>query len=398
MKEKLAILGASYLQRPLVEKAREMGVETHVFAWREGCVVEDIADHFYPVSILDQEEILRICEKIQVAGITSIGSDIAMPTVSYVAEKLGLKANSTHATRISTDKYEMRKALSAAGIKCPGFQQVEMGSGIREISFGFPMMVKPVDRSGSLAVTKVKNQQELGQAIEKAGKVSLSDRVIVEEFVEGREFSVEMISYEGKHHPITITDKITSGDPYYVELEQHQPAALDEVTAGRINDLVIKTLDALELKNGASHTEVLLTKEGELVVVEAAGRMGGDFIGSHMVPLSTGYDFLKAVIEVALDRFSGIEPSQFKMAHSGVFYVLPNPGVIKKIVDHSQRFEHVRLAVPILKVGDRVDEIVDGSGKRAGIVLYAHPSQRLFLNPGKVLVFETERLSKQEGD
>lgn len=90
----LAIIGASYLQRPLVEKAKEMGSRTICFAWAEGVVCRDLVDVFYPISIVEKEEILAVCLREQIDGICTIASDVAAPTVAYVAERMGLVGNS----------------------------------------------------------------------------------------------------------------------------------------------------------------------------------------------------------------------------------------------------------------------------------------------------------------
>ena len=97
----LAIIGASYLQLPLIQKAKNMGYVTHVFAWKANDIGEKEADFFYPISIVEKEQILDVCEKIGICGICSIASDLAIITVNYVANKLGLTANSMECTYLS---------------------------------------------------------------------------------------------------------------------------------------------------------------------------------------------------------------------------------------------------------------------------------------------------------
>ena len=389
--KKLAIIGASYLQRPLVEKAAEMGLETHVFAWRKGEVVSDIATRFYPISILEKEQILEQCRQIGIDGITSIGSDIAMTTVNSIAWALGLTGNTLQSTLISTDKHEMRRALHQGGVSCPRFELHRQPGFQDRGQLKFPVIVKPADRSGSRGVTRVMEPGQVNRAIEKALGVSINGKAIVEEFIEGeREFSIEMISSEGRHHFITVTDKVTTGPPYFVETEHHQPAQIAPEVKNKITGEVKKGLDTLGIKHGASHSEVLLTQNGDVRIVEIAGRMGGELIGSDMVELSTGYDFVRGVIEVALGTFEPFDPYQLKNEHSGVFYVLPPPGVIKKIEDHSPSYKHIVKALPILDVGEEVSATIDGSGKRAGIFVYWHPTKRLDFDPNKVLRFITE--------
>ena len=307
---KIAIIGASYLQRPVVERAKEMGLRTICFAWAEGAVCKDLCDTFYPVSITEKEEILRICRSEQIDGICTIASDVAAPTVAYVAEQMGLTGNSYEASIKAHDKHAMREALVNAGVDCPHTDGACL-----------PVIVKPTDRSGSLGVQKVERQEDLAAAIARAKELSFSGEVLVEEFIEGREISVEMISCRGIHYALQITDKVTTGAPHFVELAHHQPSDLPAEMQARIFAITRRALDALGITNGASHSEYKITDSGRIVVMEIGGRMGGDFIGSDLVKLSTGYDFVEGVIRVALGEIIHPEPKQ--IAHSSVVFTAP---------------------------------------------------------------------------
>lgn len=315
----LAVIGASYLQRPLVEKAREMGLRVICFAWADGAVCADIADAFYPISIVERDEILEICRKEKIDGICTIASDVAAPTVAYVAEKLHLNGNSFDSALRANNKYLMRKAFSEAVIPCPRFTKVHKNEEIDFTGWSFPLIVKPCDRSGSLGVMKVAHLEELRAQIDASLSLSFSQEAIVEEFIEGREISVEFISYHGRHYPLTITDKVTTGAPHFVELEHHQPAELSKEQFEMVYALTKQALDALGITDGASHTEFKITDEGAIYIIELGARMGGDFIGSDLVRLSKGYDFVKGVIDVALDSFE--EPVLTDNHHSGVFFL-----------------------------------------------------------------------------
>jgi hypothetical protein len=262
---KLAIIGASYLQLPLVKKAKEMGLEVHCFAWAKGALCKDVADYFYPISIVEHDEILKICQNVKIDGICTIASDVAAPTVAYVAGKMGLIANGYEASVRTNNKFLMRNAFKAAGVLCPQYLMVTSVGAAREIDWDYPLIVKPSDRSGSLGVTKVFCKDELYTAVENAIGVSFEKQAMVEEFIEGREISVEFISYKGKHYPLQITDKVTTGSPHFVELEHHQPANFsvdvifhqgkiaDTYNIGSFNEwknidiikVVIKTVDRL---------------------------------------------------------------------------------------------------------------------------------------------------------
>ena len=165
---KIAVIGASYLQLPLVRRAKELGLEVHCFAWEEGAVCKDVADFFYPISIVEKDAILEICRKVGINGICTIASDIAATTVSYVAERMGLIANSYEVAVRANNKYLMRNAFMEAGVPCPLYKMVTSVEETNTIDWTYPLIVKPSDRSGSLGVTKVLSPEELAPAVEKA--------------------------------------------------------------------------------------------------------------------------------------------------------------------------------------------------------------------------------------
>lgn len=298
--KKLAIIGANDFQNQLILKAKDRGIETHVFAWECGDVGEKTADHFYPISITEKEEILEKCKEIQIDGIVSIASDLAAITVNYVAEKMGLTGNGIDSSLIATNKYLMRKTFEKNGDPSPkNYRSDELNEeNIAKLSF--PVIVKPVDRSGSRGITKVQDKSELTDAIQIAEELSFDKKAMVEEFVEGDEYSVEYISYQGKHYFLATTKKFTTGAPHFIETGHIEPADLDKEIVKKVKFIVEHALDSLMIKNGASHSELKIDKKGNIVLIEIGGRMGGDCIGSDLVQISTGYDFVNMVIDVAL--------------------------------------------------------------------------------------------------
>lgn len=296
----LAIIGASYLQLPLIQKAKEMGYITHVFAWAANDVGEREADYFYPISIVDKEKICEKCREINIIGICSIASDLAVITVNYVAKKLHLPGNSWSSTIKSTNKYKMRQAFLEGGDPSPKCVLVKDAKKIPNLSdFKYPLIVKPTDRSGSRGITKIESSKELHNAILNAIEESFEKKALIEEYVEGREYSVEAISYNGIHTVLAITLKFTTGSPHFIEQGHLQPAPLDEETYGRVCKIVKHALNTLEIENGASHSEIKIDDNGNIKIIEIGARMGGDCIGSDLVIHSTGIDYVKNVILVA---------------------------------------------------------------------------------------------------
>ena len=118
---KIAIIGANEFQEPLILKAKECGYETHVFAWEKGAVGKASADYFYPISIVEKEKILEKCKEIGIAGICSIGSDLAVLTVNYIAEKLGLNSNSVYCSRVATMSLPLKfTTINQPPVTCSG--------------------------------------------------------------------------------------------------------------------------------------------------------------------------------------------------------------------------------------------------------------------------------------
>ena len=360
--KKIAIIGASYLQLPLVLKAKELGLEVHCFAWEIGAVCKNIADFFYPISVIDKDKIFDICNKIGISGITSIASDIAVPTISYVAEKLDLVSNTYKDALTTTNKYEMRKIFIKHNVACPQFTTAKDNYSID--GFKFPLIIKPTDRSGSLGVMKVQTIQELEYAIKRAKNESFENQCIIEEYITGAEVSVETISWQGIHYILSITDKVTTGEPYFVELEHHQPSLLNIDIQQKIKTETIKALDSLNIRNGASHSEFKITNDGQIFAIEVSGRMGGDFIGSDLVYRSTGYDFLKGVINISLGIFEKPFFTQTKSA--GVLFLCKETEYLLPV------FENNINRKEIIKI-ERTDKIlrhIQCSSDRSGYLIY----------------------------
>lgn len=364
--KKIVIIGANNFQMPLIIKAKELGYETHVFAWAEGAVGAAFADYFYPISIVEKDEILAKCKEIKPDAVISVASDLATLTVNYLADKLGLVGNSLECTRLSTNKYEMRKAFLVNGVSVPKFAEVA-GASEEEIAkikdFSMPIIVKPTDRSGSRSINKIENWEEaesgkLKEAIEAATEVSFEKKAIIEEYIDGEEFSAESISYKGKHTLLAVTRKRTTGAPHFIETGHIQPAGINNNMLEKVQKEVFAGLNSLQITNGASHAEFKITPDGKVKIIEIGARMGGDCIGSDLVKISTGYDFLKMVIDVALGNAPEfIQVSKPQNAEIRFIFTQNDIDELNKI--NEEHPEYLYYASPIDKINSH--KIVDSS-------------------------------------
>ena len=322
--KKLAIIGANEAITILINKARELGYETHVFAWECGDPGEKAADFFYPISISDKEQILQKCREIGIDGICSITSDFAAPVVAYVARSLGLPGNPERTDLVARNKYEMRKAFKEyGGIYCPKFMEADNSFDISAVSdFHFPVIVKPTDRWSSKGITRVDKIEDLMAAVKTAVDESFNNKAIIEEFMEGPEYSAECIVYKGEASILTFTQKVTTGYPHYIETGHIQPSDIPLDDQERIKEIIKRALNALSITNSVAHAEFRILATGDIGFMEIGARMGGDCIGTDLTPLSTGIDYVKMVIDVACGN-----PPCFDIVTE------PHPAEIKFIID-----------------------------------------------------------------
>lgn len=354
--QRLAIIGASYLQEPLIQKAKSMGLETHVFAWASGDVGEKSADYFYPISVTEKDKILAKCQELNVDGVCTIASDLASITVNYVAEKMRLTGNSLESTYLSTNKHAMRECFYSNNDPAPQSYLVQSIRDLQDKDLTFPLIVKPPDRSGSRGITKLESEHGLETAINYAKELSFAKQALVEEFVDGTEYSVECISWHGEHTFLMLTKKYTTGAPRFIETGHLQPAIVAADTLEQVKRITFHALDSLQIKNGASHTELKITPDGKIMIIEIGGRMGGDFIGSHLVEYSAGIDFVKGVIQIALGQIPDLSAKTSGCA--AVRFILSEEDVttlslLKKKFNKYLVFEHVEEDVS----GETVDSL-----------------------------------------
>lgn len=311
---KLAVIGASSGQLPICLKAKEMGLEVHCFAWPEGAVCKDVVDYFHPVSIVEKDKVVDLCRSLHIDGVVSNASELTAEVVAYVSEKLGLTGTPYRTLDQLHNKFIVRQlSEKVEGLSVPGYYKYQgSDNGI------YPCVIKPCNGSSKAGVSFVSYKEQFDGAIEYAGESTEGD-IIVEEFITGKELSIESISYKGNHQVIQITDKDNSSAPHFVELGHHQPAAISETFKNKIETTIPLLLNAIGYTNGASHIEVKYNGE-ELYLIEVNLRGGGDDISNKLVQMSSGIDYLRCMIEVAL----GIYKSPTRISEpsfAGIYYL-----------------------------------------------------------------------------
>lgn len=368
--KKIMILGASVLQVPAIEEAKKLGYYVIAVDMNKDAVGMPLADKSYVVSTIDMEEVLKVAKQEKIDAITTIASDMPMRTVAYVCEKMNLKGISMDTAIKATDKYEMRKVMKGNNVPIPMFFHTNNFDNFCKIvkNMPIPYIVKPSDNSGSRGIFKVETEKiDLKEVYEYVTKNSRKGWILVEEYMEGPEVSVESITYNGVTEVIAITDKLTTGSPYFVEMGHSQYTKHSKKTQNEIKKITKMAIDAVGITNGPSHTEIKITKDGPKIV-EIGARLGGDNINTHLVPLSTGINIVRESLKIAM----GEEPIiKFKYNKgSAIRYISGSKGIIKGIsdIDNIKKEDGVEVIHIDKKIGEEVSNI-RSSNDRIGYVI-----------------------------
>lgn len=323
----VAIIGASTGQKALYAKAREMGLWIIGFANEKGVITDEICDEFHEISVTDTDAIVEKCRNIGVDGVVTNASEFLIPLSSEIAEKLGLNSTSAAVIRLIQNKEEVRRLTEdIQGLSRPKYYLYPNRS-----FESFPCVIKPIKGASKMGVSYCKDEKDFSQALEYAGYGK--NEILVEEYIPGREFSVESLSFHGNHKVIQITDKDSSGPPHFVELGHHQPSTLPDNVKERISDCVVKILDKAGFKNGATHIEMKYDESTDkLYLIEINCRGGGDHISDTLVALSTDCDYIGEMINIALDNYT---PKPYKnIGYAGICYLSKqNKGILKYFSD-----------------------------------------------------------------
>jgi biotin carboxylase len=317
-RRKIAVLGANLPLLNFYRRAQILNYEIHSFAWEDGAICKSLADFFYPISFTETQKIADLCKEKGIEMVTSFSLESALPSVYEIAQIMGWACPSESNRVLCANKLTMRKEFHRQGVSIPFFIDTDDN---KCLVSSFPVIVKPIDSGGSRGVTRVDSFDQLPLAIDRAKSFSKNQRVLIEQYIDGPEFSVEVITHEAKHYIIAITEKITTGAPNFVELAHFQPAMVSDAERTKIIALVQQALDVLDHQEGPSHTEVRFDQKGNCFIIEVGTRLGGDFITSDLVRLSTGYDLVEASIELACGNF--IIPEITEQKFSGVYFKSP---------------------------------------------------------------------------
>ena len=367
--KKLMIVGASVLQLPAILKAKEMGLHVAVVDFNPQAIGIPYANKYYNASTMDEDAVLAAAEDYKPDGIMTLATDMPMRGVAKTSDKLHLHSINYTTSVKATDKSVMIKAFKDFGVSSPWYFDVESFEDLKALEgkVTFPCIMKPTDNAGSHGVAKVNSFKELLDNYEYSHSCSRHGEVIVEEYLDGPEVSVEVMVVDGKVNILQITDKITTGAPHFVEMGHTQPSRLPANTQQQIREVADLACKSIGIDKGPAHVEMKVTKRGP-VMIELGARMGGDNITTHLVPLSTGIDMVGSTIKVAMGEQPDIEPTLH--CGSAIRYFEVPFGIIKAIegVEAAQKIPGVKQITFTKEVGEESTPI-HCSNDRIGFVI-----------------------------
>lgn len=365
--KKILIIGASILQLPAIIKAKDKGFYVGVVDFNKDAIGVKFADEFFNVSTNDIDGIIKVSKSFKPDGIMTLATDMPMRSIAAATTELNLPGISYDTAVKATDKGEMIKTLEEHEVSIPWYFIVNNINDLENINIEYPCILKPVDSSGSRGVVLVNNKTELRDAFLYSTEYSKNGGVIIEEYMQGQEVSVEILAYNGDVNVLAVTDKLTTGQPYFVEMGHSQPSKLNDDKIMEIKDLAIKAVKAIGIECGPAHVEIMMTKTGPKII-ELGARMGGDCITSHLVELSTGIDMVGATIDLLTNKVPNITP-KYKKA-SAIRFLNHMEGKIKNItgIEDAKKINGIKVVEILKESGEHANEI-KSSTDRIGFVI-----------------------------
>ncbi len=365
--KKILVIGAGFLQSFVIKKAKELGYYTYAIDIDKNAVGFKYADEYALINIVDKEKACEYAKEKKVDGILTAATDYGVLTVAHIGEVLGLNAINTKSAQIIKDKFEVRKRLFEAGTDdTKPSHLITNKNDIDNVSqyVKFPVMVKPCDGSGSRGANRVDSIEDFTKACEIAMSCSLTKKATVETFIDGIEYGVESFVYNGESHILAIMKKWMTNPPYYAELGHAIPSGLSCEIEDKIRNCVEKAIKVLDINFGSVNMDLLLTSDGGVHIVDIGARMGGNLIGSHIIPMGTGIDYVANMIKAAVgddvcfEQVFDKKPVATRLLAltAGKIKELPN---INSYLDENTFIEHH------LKIGETINEYhtnLDGMG------------------------------------
>lgn len=370
-KKSIMIFGAGLNQYLLIKESKVLGVTSVVLDPNPESPGKEFADYFYVVGGNDFETTKEIALKHKISGLVTTQMEKPIRLMARLAKEIGLPFHSAETVERSLDKWLMKEAFVKNKVPCAKGKLFFKEQNIKKNDLDyllFPLILKPKDATSSQGVYRIESFEEISKYEPITRSFSKNSEIIIEEFLDGPEYSVESITFNGKTKVVQLTEKFITRFPKTVELGHLQPAELSNDDKNEIISVVTDAINAIGINNSASHAEIKVTSSGPKII-EIGARGGGDFISSYLTLASTGISMDKAMIQIALNQEPDLE-LKFNNYSYIKYFELPIGKKVTEVKDYSDLLtnDDVVFANIAIKPGDIIEEITE-SKKRPGFVI-----------------------------
>ncbi len=394
----ILIIGGGLLQCPIIETARSMRLKTLVADMNPTSPGFEFAHDKIIMSTKDIEGMVReakkYADKEPIHAVITAGTDASM-TVAAVANALGLPGIRFKDAEAASNKIKMRKRLKEFNVPIPQFAAVWNIQDARDaLDFlSFPLVMKPADNMGARGVIKVNNREELQLAFKHAKKYSPTGEMILEEYMEGPEVSVDALTWNGNFRITGLADRIIEREPFFIEVGHNMPSSLPDETKKEIERIMFLGMKALGITIGAGKGDIKVTPQG-VKIGEIAARLSGGYMSAYTFPLSTGINLNRAAVLIAL----GEEPDDLEEKFNKVSIeraFLASPGKLVSItgIEEAEDIDGVNEIFIQSKVGDIISDPTNNIEKSGHVIITCNTlreSEEIFEKVKNTIRFETD--------
>lgn len=372
----ILIIGGGLLQVPIIQTAKTMRLHTVVADMNPSSIGFQIADEAIVMSTKDVEGMVRESKKFaqnsQIHGVITAGTDASM-TVAAVASALQLPGIRFVDAEAASNKVKMRQRLKEFGMPIPRFAAVWSLQDAKDAldSLTFPLVMKPADNMGARGVIKVNHKDDLPTAFRHAKRFCPTGELILEEYMEGPELSVDALAFQGQIRMTGIADRIIEREPYFIEVGHNMPSAMSKEVLDEVERVMAGGMRALGIHLGAGKGDIKVTKEG-VKIGEIAARLSGGFMSAFTYPLSTGVNLNRAALLISLGETpDNLDPvlSRVSIERS----LLSKPGKLVSIggVEETKKIDGVSEVFIQSKPGDIIKEPTNNIDKSGHVIIVA---------------------------